>query len=244
MPKNTLFAATAVAAIAGLCLVATASPSYAGSKKEESSKTVISKTTAHRVMVVKVDDGETLKLDGVDGASKIEVREEDGVQKLKAWDKDGKLVAEKSYAAGEKPFQSIVIVGKDGKEKTLEMPAIPEPPTPPDAPEWTDDETGERKVIIMKHKGDGEHEAHKIQCTDGDKIVEIETDEGADGDREVRKKVICIASKGGKPETRVKALEKAITEIEKDEALEPAEKADLLEDLKEALADAKADTRK
>jgi hypothetical protein len=236
--KYPLFAATAVIALAGLGLIMTASPSYAGSKNETSTETVIMKKSEHRNIVVKVGDGETIKLSGVKGARKIELREADGVQKLKAWDKDGKLIADKSYAKGDDPLASLFIVDKDGKEKSLEMPSIPDAPEPPSPP---DADGAVRKVVVMTHNGGGEH---KILCTDGDKVVEVETEKNSDGDRVVRKKVICIATEDAKPETRVKALEKAIKEVETDALLAPDEQTEILEDLRNALVEAKADARK
>jgi hypothetical protein len=138
------------------------------------------------------------------------------------------------------PHRTIIVVGADGKKKTVKISAEP------DHAEWIealgdDDLPGERKIVVMKH-GDHELGGDDIDC----EPIEVDADsEDADGDRRVTKNIICIKGADGKdPKARAEALRKAIEHMEKSAAKEAEHREKMLAKLRAELAAAEKEAAK
>lgn len=226
---------------------ASASYSYAADEKAPQKKEAVVKTEkkSTSISVIRVDDDEKLKVDGIDGAQKIEVRNEDGKRTVKVWDRNGKLLSEKVYGPNDKmPFETIMMIDKDGKTQTIDISRAPEAP---EAFAWSsaDGAPGEKHKIMI-FKGDGDHPTD-IDCEDGaGALVDIEEDETLEGGRSVTKNVVCVASVGGDkdPAARAKALRLAIEHLEKTAAAEAKQSEAVLAKLRAQLADAEKEATK
>ncbi len=239
MKSSTGAARALAAALVVSGLAATAGYAYAAEKSGKHEKTIVKKQhRAVSVSVISADDDEILKIDGVKDARKIEIRTEDGKRIVKMWDKNGKLVSEKTYAADDKmPFEEITLIDGKGKAKMIDILSLPEHPTAPMSPEWADAD-GDRRIMIFSSQ-DGH--PTEIDCSGDDgEIVEMAT--AGDGKREIRKEIICIGAvgEGGDPASRAEALRRAIDHMEAE-----AKRRDIaLAKLREQLAAAEKDAKK
>jgi len=222
----------AAALIAG-AVAATASYSHAANEEMKSAVRVVKgEKSESKVSVVSAYDGETLEIAGVDGAKTIEVRTKNGVRTVRIWDKTGKLVSERKYGPEDvMPYKTIVIVGADGKRKTMTLGAEAEDF------EWEEEllgpEAGERKVVILKHGdeiiGDGDPDCEPMEMQS-----EV-ADE--DAERRVMKNVICIKGGNSKdPAVRAEALKKAIDHMEATARREAEHREKMLAKLRAELA--------
>lgn len=120
-PLRLVAGGAAVAVFTVASLAGTASYGYAAHPgHEETAANVERKTTS--TSVITVDKGETLEIDGVKNAGKIEIREENGDRTVKIYDRKGKLISENVYGPdAAMPFDKIVIKKKDGKEQTIAL---------------------------------------------------------------------------------------------------------------------------
>ncbi len=225
-------------------LAATASYSYAAEKDAKKEVRVVkTDKKASSINVISVDDGEALELAGVDGAGKIEIRNEDGARTVKIWDKSGALVSEKTYGPeDDMPHKTIIVVGADGKRKTIKI------GEEPGHPEWIDElanidgpENFERKIVIMKH-GDDIESGHDPDC---EPMEVADESQSADGERRVVKQVLCIKGADSKdPAARAAALKKAIGHMEASAAKEAEHRQKMLAKLREQLAAAEKEAAK
>lgn len=237
------------ASLIAIAIAASASYSYAAEKDaKKETQTVKRDQSVSSINVIEADDGEAIEIDGVKGAHKIEIRNENGVRTTKVWDGNGKLISEKTAPADDKAGKSIKIVGKDGKAKTIIIGAAP------DHPEWSmsegegDGEHQQHKVIVI-NKGDGETVDFVGHCSpdDGDAhtMTFSDEDESDDGDHRVTKQIICLdGEENASPEKRAEALRKVIDRMEADGKREAAHRAKMLSTLKAELAKAEKDAAK
>lgn len=238
-----LAAALIIAGVGASASYSYAADETAPKKKEKVIKT--EKKSSSSVSVIRVDGDEKLKIDGIKGAHKIEVRNEDGQRTVKVWDKDGVLVSENTYGAGDKmPFETIAIIDADGKTQTIDISRAPETPG---AFAWAsaDDAPGEKRKIMI-FKGDGDHPMD-IDCADGGgALIDIDEDTTSVGGSSARKSVVCIASAGGEndPAARAEALKKAIAHMELQAAEEEKRRREVIAKLRAELAKAESETKK
>ena len=215
---------------------ASASYSYAADEKapQKKEKTVKTEKKTSSVSVIRVD-----------GAHKIEVRNEDGKRTVKVWDKDGKLLSENVYGPDDKmPFQTITVIGKDGKAQTIDISRAPEAPG---AFAWAsaDGAPGEKRKIMI-FNGDGEHPTD-IHCDGADgALVDIDEEITSDGAGGAKRRIVCIASAGGEkdPAARAEALKKAIAHMELQAAEEEKRRREVIAKLRAELAKAESESKK
>ncbi|MFZ5618433.1 MAG: hypothetical protein ACOZAA_14060, partial [Pseudomonadota bacterium] len=220
--------------------------SYAAEKEAKKEVEVVKAgKKVSSVNVISVDEGEALEIEGVKNAKKIEIRNENGNRTVKIWDKNGKLVSEDAYGPGEKtPYDTIVVVGADGKKKTIEI------GVEPDHPHWIgelgeleglgggDDDGVRREHKVIVFSGDGDPSLD-MQC---DAIRMKKGDGGADED------VLCLgyadATDEKDPAARAKALRRAIEHMEASAKKEAEHRAAMIAQLREQLAAAEKEAAK
>lgn len=207
-------------------VAATASYSAAAAEKMTDREIRVLKENeeSSSVSIISVDDGEGLELEGVEGAAKIEFRNEGGERTVKIWDGDGKLMSEKTYGPGEDmPHKTVVVVGADGKRKAVAIGAEPGHPFP------IEDVGGpgerETRVFIRKHGALGEPDCEPMEI------------ESVEGDEELLKDVICIKDADSKdPQARAAALKKAIEHMEASAKREAEHREKVIAKLRQELA--------
>ena len=247
-PLRLLAGATAAAAFTAVSLAATASYGFADDKTETKEvKKEIKKKSLSRT-VISVDEGETLEIKGIDGASKVEIREEGGERIVKTYDKDGKLVSEKTYGPDEEiPFDEVTIVGRDGKKQTIMIKgahgasmAVPAFPSAP----------GVHRVMLMDGDGD-ELNMDFDSVVDFDSVAAFH---GIEGEHDFRKVIVradgpgeghrfhmseCVSSEEGGDamvwawkdsdgDEEKKVVSHQLICLTDDEAAEPAQRAETL----------------
>lgn len=120
-PLRLAAGAAAVALFTAGGLAGTASYGYAAPKGGDE-KTMTEERKKTRSSVISVDKGETLEIDGVKDAAKIEIVEENGDRTVKIYDRKGKLISENVYGPdADLPFNDIVIRKQDGETKTIRL---------------------------------------------------------------------------------------------------------------------------
>ncbi|NWG71824.1 MAG: hypothetical protein HXY23_09495 [Parvularculaceae bacterium] len=220
MTGRSRLARTIGVALVALGVAASASYSQAGEPQE---KRVVVKTSA--VKIIAVEGDESIEYDGIKNAKRIEFREEDGVRSVKLFGTGGKLLAEKSYGAGDAAPQAIVIRGKDGKARTVDLDAAPPPPAfapgptpPPDAP-----------LPPLPPEGS------RADCeAQGGVFAESESKDGAEKRIVTRNCLITRAT--GDPKSKAEALRATISRLESDESIPADQRAAMMSKLREQLA--------
>jgi beta-lactamase regulating signal transducer with metallopeptidase domain len=253
--KNRANASAAVGRALAAALIfagvaASASYSYAAEKDAKKEMKTVKKESVSSINVIEADDGETTDIEDVKGAHKVEIRNENGVRTVKAWDKNGKLISERTMK-GDDGDRKIRIVTKDGKEKTVIIGAAPGHPT------WAvdlfgddDGEAGERKMrkVIVVGKGDGEEMNFVGNCApnlEAHALFLSDDDESDDGERRIMKQVICIdGAHDADPAKRAETLRKVIDRMEADSKREAEHRAKMIEKLKAELAAAENEAKK
>jgi len=234
--------------IAGVA--ASASYSYAAEKDAKKETSAVRKESASSINIFEADDGESIKVGEIKGAHRVEIKNENGVRTEKAWDKNGKLISERTMKSDDGD-KEIRIVTKDGKEKTVVIGAAP------GHPNWEmellgDDHgaAGERKMrkVIVVNKGDGEEINFVGNCSPNGEartLVLSDEDESDDGERRVMKQIICIdGDHNADPAKRAETLRKVIDRMEADSKREAEQRAKMIEKLKAELADAEKEAKK
>lgn len=249
--------------IAGVA--ASASYSYAADKDAKKEKTVVK--TEKKVSSVNVFSGEgdeELRIDGVEGAKKIEVRNENGERTVKIWDKDGKLISENVYGPDDKmPFETIVMIEKDGKKKVVTLDALQGHPRLMGGLSDLEGLGDDRKVMIFR-SGDGGDNAFAWDFGDDDggpgekrKFVVVVGDDGPSldlmcdtmevkaGEDGADKDIRCLSSADAKdPAARAAALKKAIAHMEESARKQAEHREKLLAKLRAELAEAEKEAKK
>jgi beta-lactamase regulating signal transducer with metallopeptidase domain len=214
------------AALVLFSLGASADYARAGGKTDERRTEVKSSV----VSVIEVDGGETIEYDGVAGARRIEIREENGVKTVRVYDDRGKLLTENVYGPGEaSPADVIVVRGKDGKTRTIKIaamvpPAPPAAPPPPDAPLPPD-----APDAPAAGAGKADCEARGGVYTESAEASE------KGGRRTMTRTAMCMIgdSESG---SKADALRAAIAKVESDPSLSAEQRAGILAKLREQLA--------
>lgn len=235
-------------------LAASASYSYAAEKDAKKEVKVVKSVEKSAVQVIRVDGDEEMKIDGVEHANKIEVRNENDVRTVKIWDKDGKLISENAYGPDENmPFDTIVLIDKGGKKKVLRI----------------DDFSNlnglgdDRKVMIFKGR-DGDNAFAWNYDSDNDrpgekrKVVVVMGDDGVPGidltcrtmelktgDDGHSEEIRCLSAADTKdPAARAAALKTAIAHLEDSARKEAEHREKMLAKLRAELADAEKEAKK
>ncbi len=226
---------------------ASASYSYAADETAPKKKEKVIKTEkkSSTVNIIRVDDDEKLKIDGVEGAKKIEVRNENGVRTVKIWDKGGKLLTENVYGPDDKmPFESVIMIGKDGASQTIDF---AQTPVPPDAFAWVDAEGAESFAWTSGDDKDGKRRKVIVIDGDGDLSSNIECDamRVKTGENGSDKEFLCVGFADGKdPVARAAALRKAIEHMEESGRREAEHREKMLAKLRADLAEAEKEAKK
>ena len=266
-PLRLFTGAATVALLIGSGLAATASYGYASETKKDAEVKVkkeliwtgatgepgarVVTTNTNTNIVVEADEGETLLIEGVKGATKIAISEENGDRTVKSYDKNGKLLSEKKYGPDDKmPFETIVFKDKDGKEQTIsvastggkrmhKMMFIGEP--------------GDGEKRIMEFDFDGDHEMmmdgdHDVMFTghcsgsdDSDHkpvLLEWKDEDNKDGVKAVTREVVCLTGDEADPAKRAEVLRKVITRMEADAKRDAERRAAMIAKMREELKEA------
>ena len=266
-PLRLFTGAATVALLIGSGLAATASYGYASETKKDAEVKVkkeliwtgatgepgarVVTTNTNTIIVVEADEGETLLIEGVKGATKIAISEENGDRTVKSYDKNGKLLSEKKYGPDDKmPFETIVFKDKDGKEQTIsvastggkrmhKMMFIGEP--------------GDGEKRIMEFDFDGDHEMmmdgdHDVMFTghcsgsdDSDHkpvLLEWKDEDNKDGVKAVTREVVCLTGDEADPAKRAEVLRKVITRMEADAKRDAERRAAMIAKMREELKEA------
>lgn len=266
-PLRLFTGAATVALLIGSGLAATASYGYASETKKDAEVKVkkeliwtgatgepgarVVTTNTNTNIVVEADEGETLLIEGVKGATKIAISEENGDRTVKIYDKNGKLLSEKKYGPDDKmPFETIVFKDKDGKEQTIsvastggkrmhKMMFIGEP------------DDGKERVMKFDFDGDfemmtdGDHDMMFVgECAgDGEHkpvLFEWKDEDGnvTAGTNTFQREVVCLTGDEADPAKRAEVLRKVITRMEEDAKRDAERRAAMIAKMREELKEA------
>lgn len=248
-----LAGAAIAAAFTATSLSATASYGFADEKAEKKETRVVEKIQK-KVWVVSSDGDEALQVDGVKGASKVEISEENGNRTVRFYDKNGTIISENVYGPdGDLPFKTVKFKSKDGKTKEFDVDKAFEGG---DAVFLGDGEfvrglrtEGEKRVMAFSMAGPGELPPHGFQMAEcageddgGLMLFEWQDENGDETNRIISRDVLCLDGESD-PEMRAEALRKMISLME-DNAKQDAERrkehiAKMKEELKKAEKEAK-----
>lgn len=228
-----LVAATMIAA--SVAMTASYSTAHEGkSHKEHVEKRVIA-----------VAGDETIVLNGVAGAKRVEIETDGkGGAMLRAYDSDGKLLLERKEAAGAIP--ALTIRSADGKERAIDLAAA----GGHDRLMKLDGDGGlsERRIEIIRHPDNAGHAIDGAECAGAGKeghMIVIGDDDERDGEKIVEKMVLCLdGADAADPAKRAEALKKAIARIEEHAAKRAEHQAKALALLKAELAKAETEAKK
>lgn len=250
-----LAGAAIAAAFTATSLAATASYGFADEKPAKKEERIVEKKQK-KVWVVSSDGEEALQADGVEGASKVEINEENGERTVRTYDKDGKLLSENIYGPdAELPFKTIKFRDEDGNEQEFNVAQAL------DGSEFvfvgkgdfemerlTQD--GKKRVMAFSTAGgSGElphHEFDMATCEGGDDgdimLLEWKDEDSTATNKIITRDIVCVDGDAD-PEKRADALRKMITLME-DSAKKDAERrkehiAKMREELKKAEQEAK-----
>jgi hypothetical protein len=251
-----LLAGAAVAVMfTATSLAATASYGFADEKAEiKETKTV--EKSQKKVWVISSDGEEALQVEGVKGANKVEINEENGNRTVRFYDKNGKLLTENVYGPeAELPFKTVKFKDKDGNEKEFNIAQAM------DGSEFVFvgkgdfdiarlPQDGKKRVMAFSTVGGpGELPPHSFDMAtcegggDGDvMLLEWRDEDSTEATKIVTRDVLCVDGEAD-PEKRADGLRKMITLME-DNAKKDAERrkehiAKMREELKKAEQEAK-----
>lgn len=250
-----LAGAAIAAAFTATSLAATASYGFADEKPAKKEERIVEKKQK-KVWVVSSDGKEALQADGVKGASKVEINEENGNRTVRIYDKDGALLTENVYGPdAELPFKTIKFKDKDGNEKEFDLTQTLDGGEFVFVGKGDFDVAGlpkdgkKRVMAFTTAGGPGEIPPLRFDMAacegedEGDTMMfEWRDETGAETNRIISRDVLCLDVEAD-PEKRAEALRKMITLME-DNAKKDAERrkehiAKMKEELKKAEQEAK-----
>lgn len=142
---------SAMALVVAGC-AATANYGYATADGKEGAEARVEQSST-ATSVIKADKGEALVIDGVKGAAKIEIREENGDRTVRIFDDKGELISENIYGPDEGlPFDDIIIKNKDGSERKIKVASL----------------GGDARRMLFFGKGEGDEKNLAIAAVLGD----------------------------------------------------------------------------
>lgn len=226
---------------------ASSSYSYAAEKDAKKEVKLVKTHKSSMVRAVVADDDETLEMGNVKNVKKIEVQNNNGVRTVRAWDKSGKLISEDVFGPDdEMPFDTIKVVGKDGKTETFDIATPPHPPAPGEPFAWVDAEDGE--AFAWTSDDDGHKKKHKVVVIKnaGEHPGGLDCDAiNVEGGDDVERHVVCLGGDGAKdPAARAAALKEAIAHMEEAARREAEHREKVLTKLRAELAEAEKEAKK
>lgn len=252
-PLRLVAGAVCVAAFTTASLAATASYGVADQKIvvaiDQDATDDAKKTKSTRTITVDAD--EELDIEGVDGARKIEIKEENGDRVVKIFDQDGNLISENTYGPeDEAPFSEVIVKGKDGKEKTIQLTRIGG-----GAFSFSGDMDfnfdhdirldGDKRMMIFSSKD--RHGIELADCDDsgqgGVQLFEWTDEESENGTKDLRREVICIGGDEADPEKRAEALRSAIDRMEESAKADAERRKEIIKKMREQLREAEREAR-